>query len=331
MKRFFILCLLVSINVAGLLAQNVVNLSGTTVGAPTDTFPSFGSTSGSCRLNSSREPYRTFTVTCSATGTITANITNPISVVAGTDDTGLFWYQNSFTPLAGCTNLRAIGNDPVGSGLSFSATGGVTYILSVVGLFGSADAFALTLTGPIGSMVVLPVELLSFSGKTEKGVNNLKWATATESNNNGFDVERSADGKAFTSIGFVKGIGTSEKQQNYQMTDAKPISGINYYRLKQIDNDGKFTYSNTITLAMEKGTEETLRIYPNPTHKEITVSYPLSTKATISLFSAAGQLMKQMTTESNLTTIDLEAMPVGIYFVKIQTESDAFTQKFIKE
>ena len=330
MKRLFMLCLLVCINVAGLLAQNVVNLSGTTVGAPTAIFPGFGSTSGSCSLGAASEPYRTFRFTCSATGTITANITNPISVMAGTDDTGLFWYQTNFTASAGCTNFRAIGNDPVGSGLSFSATGGVTYILSVVGLFGSADAFALTLTGPIGSMVVLPVELISFNGKTEKGVNNLKWATATESNNSGFSVERSADGETFTSIGFVKGGGTTQKQQNYQMMDAKPLSGINYYRLKQVDNDGKFTYSNTITLVVEKGTE-TLRIYPNPTHKEITVAYPLSTKATISLFSAAGQLMKQMTTESDLTTVNLELLPVGMYFLKMQTESNTFVQKFVKE
>jgi hypothetical protein len=137
-----------------LFAANTVPITGTTVGAPTAKFPLLGSTSGSCTLNATTEPYRLYTITTDVNATITVNITNIIDVGGSVDDTGLFWYQGAFSPAAGCTNFRKIGNDPTGANLTFPATAGTTYTLAVVGLFGSADDFGMSLTIPSGNITV---------------------------------------------------------------------------------------------------------------------------------------------------------------------------------
>ncbi|MCY7352248.1 MAG: immunoglobulin domain-containing protein, partial [Cytophagaceae bacterium] len=155
-NRHIIVLFLGFLHTTGLLAQNTATITGTTVGAPTAIFPLLGSTSGACTPNSSVEPYRTYAITSSVTGQITVSITDPIASVANTDDTGLFWYQTTSTTPSGCTNFVAIGNDPVGSGLTFSATANTTYQLVVVGLFSSADGFALSLMAPSGSTLTVP-------------------------------------------------------------------------------------------------------------------------------------------------------------------------------
>ena len=131
---------------------STLNITGTTVGAPTAKFPLLGSTSGSCSLNPTAEPYRLYTITCDMSTTITINITNVIDAGGSTDDTGLFWYSGTFNPAAGCTNFSKICNDPMGSNLTFSATANTTYTFAVVGLFGTADDFALTLTAGTGNI-----------------------------------------------------------------------------------------------------------------------------------------------------------------------------------
>ena len=80
----------------------------------------------------------------------------------------------------------------------------------------------------------------------------LSWRTATENNNKGFEVQRSTDGIAFNDLAFVNGAGTSSLMHSYNYTDVKVVSGNNYYRLKQIDNDGRLTYFNIIKLDYSK-------------------------------------------------------------------------------
>src|SRR5207244_1431248 len=97
---------------------------------------------------------------------------------------------------------------------------------------------------------------------------------STETNNKGFELERSADGVKFTTITFVAtkaDHGNSTSALSYNYNDEKPMVGANYYRLKQIDNDGKYSYSNVVLLT-RKVTEITLTgVYPNPTTKELNV------------------------------------------------------------
>ena len=98
------------------------------------------------------------------------------------------------------------------------------------------------------SYTVLPVTFISFNGVLQNNSAILTWSTANELNNKGYEVQRSNDGINFTDIGFVAGQGNSSQQNNYSYTDYKIVSGSNYYRLKQMDVEGRFNYSSTIRL-----------------------------------------------------------------------------------
>ncbi|MFS8083447.1 MAG: hypothetical protein ACMG51_08350, partial [Ginsengibacter sp.] len=100
--------------------------------------------------------------------------------------------------------------------------------------------------------VSLPVTITNFDGVLQNGNALLTWSTATEINNKGFELQKSMDGQTFTDIGFMAGHGNSSQVHNYSYTDEKVLSGSNYYRLKQIDMDGRFTYSSIIKLDYTK-------------------------------------------------------------------------------
>jgi hypothetical protein len=111
--------------------------------------------------------------------------------------------------------------------------------------------------------VPLPITLLGFSGeKTGKAI-QLKWSTATEINNSYFTIERSSDGKEFAELGKVKGAGNSNYIRNYNFSDENPFEGINYYRVKQTDFDGQFSYTPVIAIR-NRFENEKLKILPNP-------------------------------------------------------------------
>ncbi len=114
----------------------------------------------------------------------------------------------------------------------------------------------------------LPVSITKFDGVYEKGISYLSWNTGSEQNNKGFEIERSSNGQDFRKIGFVasKALdGNSTTALSYTFEDTKPNTGINYYRLKQTDKDGKFAYSNIVALATNSATELTFgQLYPNP-------------------------------------------------------------------
>ncbi|MDR6803581.1 hypothetical protein J2Y45_000851 [Dyadobacter sp. BE34] len=114
----------------------------------------------------------------------------------------------------------------------------------------------------------LPVTLVSFGGKSENNQTKLTWKTAEETNNKGFEVERSADARTFERIAFIDGSGDAREEQFYHFTDDNPFT-ISYYRLKQLDYDGKFEYSKVIKV---KSDAAMVKVYPNPAHDYLIVS-----------------------------------------------------------
>ncbi|MDX5423230.1 MAG: T9SS type A sorting domain-containing protein [Hymenobacteraceae bacterium] len=111
----------------------------------------------------------------------------------------------------------------------------------------------------------LPVELVSFSGRTTPSGVSLEWRTASEENNSHFEVERSADGKQYAQIGTVQGNGSTSVAIDYTFSDPEPVQGVNYYRLKQVDYDGQYEYSKTIAVAAAAGTMSMkVELAPNP-------------------------------------------------------------------
>ena len=112
---------------------------------------------------------------------------------------------------------------------------------------------------------IVPVELTSFIGSIVNGNVLLNWTTATETNNSGFEIQRSSDRINFNNIAFVPGFGTTTERRNYSYTDNSANSGKYYYRLKQIDYNGAFAYSDIVEVEVKTPTEFALnQNYPNP-------------------------------------------------------------------
>ena len=114
------------------------------------------------------------------------------------------------------------------------------------------------------SLAALPVELVNFVALLPKnGGVQLLWETASEKNNRGFDVERSADGRSWTSLDFVSGHGTTALPHKYSFFDEHPLEGVNYYRLKQWDTDGRFEFT-PIVIADVRANSQHFDVFPNP-------------------------------------------------------------------
>jgi hypothetical protein len=187
----------------------------------------------------------------------------------------------------------------------------------------------------------LPVALIDFKGEQSGPSNKLTWSTATESNNRGFEVERSADGKNFSSIGFVASKaenGNSTSALNYQLTDNRPFAGDSYYRLKQMDKDGKFAYSKVILLG-RKVAEISLGIYPNPVIRELNVviNAPKAGKITLVVTDLSGKVVMQnaasVTAGMNRQAMNIEQLSAGSYIIKAVCADGCETavQRFVKQ
>ncbi|OAQ39809.1 hypothetical protein A5893_09540 [Pedobacter psychrophilus] len=167
---------------------------------------------------------------------------------------------------------------------------------------------------------VLPIKLTSFKGEAQGRNNKLTWATSSEVNFKEFVVERSADGKAFTAVGspvLTKGVTTGS---NYSFIDFNGAAGTLYYRLKSVDNDGTFDYSEVIAIKSSLLQTESVVIYPNPTTGPLTVQHAAGLeKASISVIDLGGKELKIQSIEKNSTStsLDLNELKAGVYFIQV--------------
>ena len=184
---------------------------------------------------------------------------------------------------------------------------------------------------------VLPVELTSFTAQAENQKVILKWVTATEINNNGFEVQRRVAESDFATIGFVKGEGTTTNQKEYSYED-KDLVGANYfYRLKQIDFNGSYEYSNVIEVDVRSLDNFTLeQNYPNPFNPTTTIGYVLQekTNAKLILLNAIGEEITVLVNEEQdkgYHKVDFNGIGLssGVYFYRIQAGSFTQTKKLI--
>ena len=186
--------------------------------------------------------------------------------------------------------------------------------------------------GSGADITILPVDLISFNAIKNNNDVNLDWKTASEINNSGFDIERSFDGRSWTKISFVKGFGNSAIQHNYQFIDlnAFEYAGTIYYRLKQIDYNGVFKYSN-IKLVKNTPIAETVNLSPQPSKGILQVQTSLTKGFSYQVLSAEGRILAQGSSKSNQTSIDLSTIPAGTYYLKISDNQQTLsTKSFIK-
>ncbi len=184
-------------------------------------------------------------------------------------------------------------------------------------------------------LVTIPVELTLFSGNYEDGVVNLKWITATETNNFGFEIERRNDYSAYESIGFVNGNGTSTNRVTYNFVDENLSANRYYYRLKQIDLDGSFEYSNEIEVKIEGLTDFQLyQNYPNPFNPSTKIKYyiPQNSFVKITLHDILGSEIRTLVSENVQPgnyeiTLDGSDLSSGMYFVRLSSENIQRTLK----
>lgn len=180
----------------------------------------------------------------------------------------------------------------------------------------------------------LPIELLSFIGKVQNEVILLKWETASEKENAYMAVERSRDGIHFQEIGGRKGAGTTSIRQTYTFSDTFPLFGINYYRLRQVDADGKPTYHDIIAVEFGGKIKEPMRLYPTQTSQDITIvsqTLPVS-GSTLQIFDASGKLVQQKPwdTEATQQIVNVSALPSGTYFITLRSGKNLQTLRFMR-
>jgi hypothetical protein len=191
----------------------------------------------------------------------------------------------------------------------------------------------------------LPLELASFEGQAIEKANKLSWTSLNEVNFEGYTIERSADGKNFTNIGFVKGRNTTA-QNNYSFDDTDKFivksSTPQYYRLKMTDiGVAEPTYSKTIVIQRPQEVSKTwdFALSPNPTNSDLTVdmqSLPDAKGLTIEVIDLAGRTLLNINRNADemtqaMFTIPTQNLVAGTYFVKIiSNEGVSKVQKFVK-
>jgi hypothetical protein len=180
--------------------------------------------------------------------------------------------------------------------------------------------------------------LLEFNAEKSNKKVKLNWITASEINNDYFTIERSIDGKNFTAILTRKGAGNSSQAHYYSNYDYNPLNGISYYRLKQTDFDGRFTYSDIKSVQFETNEDNTVEIYPNPVINntfKINLDSDIDENVIITIYNSIGQQIyqneKSLNKGKNEIKIDLdENYAPGSYLIELWNSRIGTIQKHIQ-
>jgi type IX secretion system substrate protein len=181
----------------------------------------------------------------------------------------------------------------------------------------------------------MPMKLTSFTGRLETETSaDLSWTSAIEFDSYQYQVERSVDGKNYVKVGTINAAGASNEIIKYNFKDVLPGSGAYYYRLKQVDIDGKFEYSKSVYVNSKKGSGIVTSVFPNPFKNEIQLvgatSADLNTAGAVQLYSLAGQRINFRVVGANAISISDNA-PKGIYILKFKTGTMSQQFKLVKE
>jgi hypothetical protein len=184
------------------------------------------------------------------------------------------------------------------------------------------------------ALSVLPVELVSFTGRERGMTNILEWVTASELNNDFFEVQRSTNGRDFEKLESVKGNGTLNTTSTYRFIDEKPAA-ISYYRLKQVDFDGKWELSDIVTIKRDLHNDNA-KLFPSPVKDLLTIEYQAiaDEELTMSVIDMTGRVLISKLVDAakgnNEFYLDLVNLPSGTYMTRLNSGTDNISQIIIK-
>ncbi len=201
---------------------------------------------------------------------------------------------------------------------------------SVIGDFKSASTFFDVSNADFSLTVVLPLDLLSLTGKVEADGNKISWSTTSEINSSEFELERSTNNIDFEVIGSIEATGQNTQEiNNYNFIDTQSTALTSYYRLKQIDNDGRYEYSKSISLSRSRDITK-VKIFPNPSYNVISLTGMEDAKniKLVITDSMGKQIMNRNLESAN--NIDISDIASGVYFLTVQSDGEEITQRFVK-
>jgi hypothetical protein len=252
-----------------------------------------------------------------STSSITQSGDGPIILTPQLERAGVFystsWQQVTFsyTP-SQAYNFITIGN--------FRNDASTT-----VGFFGGSRGVYYFIDDIVVQAVIsLPVELTEFTAEENSGVNILHWETASEQNSRYFVIERSDDGVHFDSIGVIEAAGNSNSVNLYNFTDSLPFVGINYYRLKQYDADGRFEYSNIVHV---KNGTELFSIQTGASGKSLTIRTTGNLR--LDLYSVTGANVYSCGSLNGYQEVNLSNLSDGIYFARATDGERTVSKKIL--
>lgn len=176
----------------------------------------------------------------------------------------------------------------------------------------------------------LPLAWGSFTAVKDGGKGLLKWTTIQESNTREFVVERSSTGNTYAPLGRVRAAGNSNNQSSYSYVDAEPVTGINYYRIKQVDNDGRFAYSETRALTF--GSKSNITVTPNPAKDKVLINVDGGRgNLQVIMLTVDGKKVKTFTLTAGNNVIDVSKLASGVYYLQVSGENVSESKKLVKQ
>lgn len=216
------------------------------------------------------------------------------------------------------------------NGLTTGTTSaGTVRSLAAVSIFGPFTLGSTTTNNP------LPITLTSFTALANGNSVALNWTTATEVNNDKFIVERTADGTEFKEVSIVSGAGNSTATLRYATKDLQPLTGTSYYRLKQVDYDGQFTYSKLVPVFVESVGSFNFTVYPNPSSGTACIAFgdvPVgSEEILVTVYTLTGtKISSQIVRPADTATVGTESkLTPGVYIVSVVCGSRVHYRKLI--
>ncbi len=181
-----------------------------------------------------------------------------------------------------------------------------------------------------GVSSLLPIQLAYFRAKRKEGKVQLNWSTEVEINNAYFEIEYSTDGKDFKSIAYIEGAGTSTKALFYDFQHKAPVAGINYYRLKQTDFDEAYSYSDIVSVEINKETASRVKVFPNPVVDRFSITHDSKEEiGQVELFSLLGQRIVRSWTQAQASYTLPNSLLPGQYILRIQAGAKEWIEQIV--